>query len=234
MGSKNVIGELLGGNVGSQADLARNADLAKSTVSRAVNGGGMGWVAALKAARPLGVNGPALYAAVNLKATVEDESAGPAEKLERIGRIVLTLGKSDADEDDPGMDEVLTAIEDAIENLGGAAVDSVRSEKPEARTATKAAPMYGAFKAQFDTAGTAVPRAEDYDVQDGRDLHGRKLKLTPDEYGEKRDSRSLRDDEEHSFPPVDDFDTGNILGDDDEALEGRDAFGQRRRPLDRR
>ena len=94
MSSKNVIGELLGGSVGTQAELARRAELARSTVSKAVNGGGMGWKAATKSAKALGVDEAALYAAVNLKSALEDDSTDDGEKLARVGRIVLTLGKA--------------------------------------------------------------------------------------------------------------------------------------------
>ena len=94
MSSKNVISDLLGGNVGTQAELARRAEIAKSTVSKAVNGGGMGWTVATKSAKALGVDEAALYAAVNLKAALEDHSTDDGEKLARVARIVLTLGKA--------------------------------------------------------------------------------------------------------------------------------------------
>ncbi|PLS83819.1 MAG: hypothetical protein CYG60_21220, partial [Actinobacteria bacterium] len=150
MGNRSVIGELLhGGEVGTRAELARRADLAKSTVSNAANGRGMGIKAAHKMAPPLGVDGDVLYGAVNLAAALkalEEGEASESETLERIGRIVRTLGERDADEDAEGMDQVLTAIEEALEELSGAAVESVRGEKPGAKTATKSAPIHASFK----------------------------------------------------------------------------------------
>ncbi len=227
MGSKNVIGELLErGEVGTQAELARRAQVAKSTVSEAANGRGMGIKAAHKMAPPLGVDGDVLYGAVNLAAALkalDDGGADESETLERIGRIVRTLGQSDADEDAEGMDAVLSAIEDALDKLSGAAVQSVRGSK----AATKNAGMHAAFKAQMDRAGTAVPRAEDYDVDDSRDLYGRKL-----------DTGDLGLEDERGFPDAGSFDTSNqpMDAEDDYPTDaygdGRDLFGRRTRPFE--
>ncbi len=213
MGNRSVIGELLhGGEVGSQAELARRAQVAKSTVSKAANGRGMGIKAAHKAGPPLGVDGDVLYGAVNLAGALkalEDGEASESETLERIGRIVRTLGERNADEEAEGMNEVLTAIEEALEELSGAAVESVRGEKPEAKTATKSAPIHASFKSVFDFVGTGQVRPEDYDndLEDGtRDIWGRRL------------------------------DTGNEPTDEDEyptdaEPDGRNLYGQRTRPL---
>ncbi len=210
MSSKNVIGELLSsGKVGTQAELARRAQVAKSTVSEAANGRGMGIKAAHKMAPPLAVDGNVLYGAVNLAAALkalDDGEADESETLERIGRIVRTLGQSDADEDAEGMDQVLTAIEDALDELSGRAVQSVRGSGPKA--ATKNAGMPAAFKRQMDLAGTSATDPRDYGADDGRDLYGRRL---PD----------LGDDDDGDDYPTD-------AGDGD----GRDAFGRRTRPFD--
>ncbi len=214
MGNRNVIGELLhGGEVGTRAELARRADLAKSTVSKAANGRGMGIKAAHKMGPPLAVDGDVLYGAVNLAAALkalEDGEASESETLERIGRIVRTLGERDADENAEGMDQVLTAIEEALEELSGAAVESVRSEKPVAKTATKSAPIHASFKSVFDFVGIQQVRAEDYDADDGRDSFGIRH---PDLDGDYQDE--------------DDYPTD--AGDGD----GRDLYGRRTRQFGR-
>lgn len=215
MGNRSVIGELLhGGEVGTQAELARRAQVAKSTVSDAVNRGRMGWSVAHKTASPLGVDGSVLYGAVNLAGALkalEDGEASESETLERIGRIVRTLGERDADEDAEGMDQVLTAIEEALEELSGAAVESVRSEKPVAKTANKSAPIHASFKSVFDFVGTQQVRAEDYDADDGRDSFGIRR---PDLDG-------------------DDFDDGDYPTDAGDG-DGRDLYGRRTRQFDGR
>lgn len=211
MGSKNVIGELLGGSVGNQAELARRADLAKSTVSKAVNGGGMGIKSAHKSGPPLGVDGDVLYGAVNLAAALkalEEGEADEADTLERIGRIVRTLGKTDVDEDTPGMAEVLDAIEEAIEELD--AVGSVRgSTKKPASTATKSRsdlPVHSAFDVALKHATGGSSSVDNDEGDEDRDFWGRRIKPLPED---------LRVDAEHD----DD--------DDDDDGDGRDAFGQR-------
>ena len=118
------------------------------------------------------------------------------------------------------MDEVLSAIEEAIESLTEGAVDSVRGDKGAKPTAT-ATKSRGGYHPAFQTAfkyasgGSVNPGA--YEVDDGRDLNGVKLSAA-----------RLRDQQEHEFPDVGAFGTSNLPADydDDEDAPGREAFGR--------
>lgn len=221
----------------SQQATADKASVTRSIISQ-VEGErrGLSVNAATKASPVLGIGPGSLYLSTQLvaiKAKVEEEEItedAAADKLLRVLRTLLTA--FDDVEGEEGADELITALEELLEEYTGKAVASARGEKP-APTATKSAPTV--LDDQYRIAAKSIP-AEAYVVDDGRDAFGKKVgknvKLLPEDYGDELDAAHLRDGAEHGFEDPSAYGIANIPGDED--LEGRDAFGQRVRPIDAR
>ncbi len=204
----------------SQREAASKAGLSKAIVGLVENKQrGLSVAAATKAAPVLDVDAGELYLATNLaavKAKIEDGTITPenaAEKLIRVLRKVLEhFGELEGDDADALVDE----LEDLIAQGTSVATKGIRGSGSTF------------VDDQLRIAGKAIP-AEEYDVDDDRDLYGRAL-----------NSRRLRDDNEAGFPDLDSFPVSqNQLDpydddlDDDDDEDGRDLFGRRTRPLSR-
>ncbi len=219
----------------SQQAVADKASLTRSIITEVESKHkGLSVAAATKAAPVLGVGPGTLYLGTQLaavKAKLEEGEITEDQASEKLLRVLRTvLEKFEDIEDEEGADELITALEEALTATTSATVENVRGSGSKA-TATKSAGMHAAFKAQMDRAGTSVPRAEDYDVDDSRDLLGRKVRLLPEDYGDRLDTDDLGLEDERGFPDAGSFDTSNqpIDAYDD----GRDVFGRRTRPLGR-
>lgn len=212
----------------SQQATADRASIARSVISQ-VEGKhqGLSVAASLKAAPVLQVHPGVLYLGTQLaaiKAKLEEEEItedAAADKLLRILRTVLE--KFEDIEDEAEADELISALEELLAETTGKTVENVKGKG----VATKsAAPTF--VDEQLRIVGKAAPR----DIDEGdphRDLTGKAVAPFA------LDSRNLRDDDEHGFEDPSAYGEANIPVDyDDEDLEGRDAFGQRVRPLNGR
>ncbi len=220
----------------SQGGLAKGSGINKATMSRIESGEvGASVSVALKLAGAINAPPAVIYGMTQIRCIVKAVDEGDIDATSaanKLLRVLSTLLERFPDvESADGGEELLDALEAALEEQTADSVKSVRaSGKEDAPVATKNSgpPIHGAFKAAFDRAGVGkdVPRAEDYDVDDDRDLTGRAL-----------NTARLRDDQEHEFPDVDSFGTANEYAEDDfptDAYEdGRDVFGRRSRPLTR-
>lgn len=163
-----------------------------------------------------------------VKSRLDSGKIGVHGALAALGRVLSTLHELDVDEDDPQMDEVLDALEEAIlEAAAGGEEEEEEAEPTTPKVAKKARRnvIPGLDVVLKNATGGSSP--VDYDSGDPhRDFLGRRIKPLP---------ADLRDPEEHGFPDLDDFGLANEpMDDDDDALEGRDGLGQRIRPLDGR
>lgn len=215
----------------SQAKASSRASVQKSVVSEVVNRKkGLSVAAAIKSAPVLGVDAGVLYGSTQLVAIVraveeaEVDEATAADRLLNVVRKILV--NFDGLEDEEGGEELVQAIEDALEEFTSGAVEQVKGEKGE-KAATKARE-----NASFDSLD-----------QEGRNYFGVRVaplrpvtaqKSADDDYGERRDSRRLRDPEEGRFADVDSFGLSNEpntfdddVDDDGIDGDGRDINGKR-------
>lgn len=200
----------------SQQATADRASITKSIISE-VEGRhkGLSVAASLKAAPVLQVHPGVLYLGTQLaavKAKLEEEEItedAAADKLLRILRTVLE--KFEDLESEEEAEALIDQLEELLAETTGKTVENVKGSKPAAGAATKGmndlipgldGVLKYALKSGYDPG--------DFDVEDGRDLHGKKLRPTPDEDG----------DDDY---PAD-------AGDGD----GRDAFGRRTSPFNGR
>ncbi len=198
----------------TQKQIGDKAFVAKSVISEVENSRrGLSVAVAVKAAPVLEVDPGELYLATNLaavKAKIVDGDISPedgAEKLIRVLRKVLEhFGELEGDDADALVDE----LEDLIAQGTSVATKGIRGSGSTF------------VDAQVRLAQKAIP-AEEYEVDDNRDLYGRAL------------SGNLRDEEESRFPDIGGFDmTDNQIpydDDDEDDEDGRDLFGRRTRPL---